>query len=362
MAMSLNRSSFLPELNSPKDKTLPEIPLVVFSTTNPYGVGHNWVKAKFINKGREGEVISIKREVFNPRTQKRETTKKTQAFIFGTYKENRYLSPEYVLELEEITDENQRKAWLDGNWDITSGGMFDDVWSTDVNVVKAFNIPSSWHMFRSFDWGSSKPFSVGWWARSDGTDYFDEKGEQISTVRGDLFRIFEWYGWNGRPNEGIKMIARKISEGIVAREINSGYRDRIKAGVADNSIENDTGIGSSIAEEMAKPVNINGNKHQGVRWTKSDKSAGSRATGWELMRSAIFNAKKSDDGSREYAGLFVFDNCVDGFIRTVPSLAKSLKNFDDIDTDTEDHTADEVRYVILDNRDMFQSGKTTGYF
>ena len=48
--------------------------------------------------------------------------------IFGSYKENRYLSPEYVLELESIKDENKRRAWLEGDWDITSGGMFDDVW------------------------------------------------------------------------------------------------------------------------------------------------------------------------------------------------------------------------------------------
>ena len=176
MMMSCNRSSFRPEMHSPIDpktgerKILREIPLVVFSTTNPYGIGHNWVKLRFIDPAPAGHVVRITSDVFNPRTQQREPVTKTQVRIFGSYKENIYLSPEYIQELENITDPNKRAAWLWGDWDITSGGMFDDIWDRGQNVVKPFTIPHGWRLFRSFDWGSSKPFSVGWWAESDGSD------------------------------------------------------------------------------------------------------------------------------------------------------------------------------------------------
>lgn len=368
MIMSCNRSSFVPHDHSPIDeatgevKLLREIPLVVFSTTNPYGVGHNWVKQRFIDAAPPGQVVKIEREVFNPRTQQRENITKTQVRLFGSYKENRFLSPEYVLELESITDPNKRAAWLWGDWDITSGGMFDDVWSSEYNVVQDFVIPGNWRIFRSFDWGSSKPFSVGWWAESDGSDVMLPGGKWRSTVKGDLFRIGEWYGWTGVPNQGVKMLATQISKGIIEREIKMGYYGRVEPGPADNSI-NDVENGMCIAHDMAKPVKINGKEYKGVRWTNSIKSPGSRKNGWEKMRVAVFNAQPEEKGlPRENPGLFVFRSCQDGFIRTVPGLPRDTKDPDDVDTDAEDHCADESRYVILSAGDRFVTGTTTGHY
>lgn len=367
MTMSLNRTSFLPDFHSPKnlktgeiDDVLPEIPLVVFSTTNPYGVGHNWVKQKFIDAAPPGRVVKITQKVSNPRTKRRELITKTQVRLFGSYKENKYLSPEYILELESIKDPNKRRAWLWGDWDITSGGMFDDVWSSDFNIVEPFQIPPEWRIFRSFDWGSSRPFSVGWWAESDGADVMMANGQWRATIKGDLFRIAEWYGWTGSPNQGVKMLATQISKGIVQREIKMGYYGRVKDGPADNSI-NDVANGNCIAGDMAKKVSINGKKYKGIKWTSSIKSPGSRKNGWERLRVAIFNAQ-SNEGHREYPGLFVFRTCQDGFIRTVPTLPRDTKDQDDVDTDAEDHVADEVRYVILSLGDRFNSGSTTGHF
>jgi hypothetical protein len=368
MIMSCNRSSFIPDEHSPINEgsgqrdVLPEMPLVVLSTTNPYGVGHNWVKQRFIDPAAPGVVVNNTKDVFNPRTQQREEVTKTQVRIFGSYKENRYLSPEYILELESITDPNKKKAWLWGDWDITSGGMFDDVWSSDYNIVPEFVIPRGWRMFRSFDWGSSKPFSVGWWAESDGSDVPMNDGSVRSTVRGDLFRIGEWYGWNGVPNTGLRLLATQISKGIVERELKSGYYGRIQPGPADNSI-NDTENGVNIAQDMMRPVTINGHRYKGVQWSRSNKGPGSRKNGWEKMRVAIYNAQPPQEGGpREDPGLFAFRVCQDGFMRTVPSVPRDTKDLDDVNTDAEDHVCDEVRYVILSVGDRFVSGSTTGHF
>src|SRR5690606_4691639 len=113
----------------------------------------------------------------------------------------------------------ERAAWIDGSWDIIAGGMFDDIWNPEIHVIPPFEVPRSWKIDRSFDWGSSRPFSVGFWAESDGCDVVIG-GEHRSTRKGDLFRIDEIYGWNGQPNEG-----RRQTPVEVAREIKA-YQER----------------------------------------------------------------------------------------------------------------------------------------
>lgn len=367
--MSCNRSSFIPE-DHPligKDgsiELLPDIPLTVFSTTNPYGSGHSWVKEKFIDVSPPGVILSTEKMVFNPKTQMREPVVKTQVRIFGSYKENIYLAPEYIAELESITDPNKRGAWLEGRWDITSGGMFDDLWRDALNIVPRFEIPHTWRIDRSFDYGSSRPFSVGWWAESDGSDVVLANGQRVRTVRGDLFRINEWYGCSGKANEGLRMLATEIAQGIVAREISFGIHNRVVPGPADNSIY-DLMNGNSIAADMEKPVVIEGRRYRGVQWTRSDKSAGSRKHGWESMRKLIKQAQPQVDATgnyipRETPGLFVMENCVQ-FKKLVPSLPRDEKDPDDVDTEAEDHMGDEVRYRVLAHATGARSNKTKGH-
>lgn len=364
--MSCNRSSFLP-INHPvvidEDKNiyevLPEIPLEVFATCNPHGAGHTWVKERFIDVARPGQVHRKTINVFNPRTQQRENIVKTQVHLFGSYRENKYLSPEYVAELESVKDPNKRKAWLGGSWDIVAGGMFEENWSTDVHIIKPFRIPDHWKIDRSFDWGSSKPFSVGWWAESDGCDIQLADGSWKSTVRGDLFRIAEWYGTTGRVNTGLRMLAVDVAAGIVQRELAMGIHHRVRPGPADNSI-NETMNGNCLAADMARPVTIDGQRYKGVAWTLSDKSHGSRVAGWNKIRLYLEGAKPPKGGGpREFPGMFVFDNCIH-FKRLFPGLPRDEDNPDDVDTESEDHIGDEVRYKILSMALGARVGRTTG--
>lgn len=350
--MSCNRSSFLPEdhpqtLSNGDHYYLDNIPLEVFATTNPFGVGHNWVKKKFIDVAPMGKIVKKETEVFDPRTQADIVVTNTQCHIYGSYRENKNLDAKYIAELMAITDPNKKAAWLGGSWDITSGGMFDDLWAARYHVVEPFDIPSSWTITRSFDWGSSKPFSVGWWAVSDGTELVRRDGRTISTIRGDLFRIAEWYGTNGKPNEGLRMLDKSIAKGIIQRELLMGIRHRVIPGPADNSIW-DLENNNSTAAKMAEAVTINGVVHKGVAWKRSDKSSGSRKRGWAKMRE-FFNGSLPDKDThkRENAGIFVFNTCK-YFIDLVPSLPRDEVDQDDVDTESEDHMGDEVRYMVLD--------------
>lgn len=371
--MSCNRSSFLPEDYPVIDEAgqvvglLPDIPLEVFATTNPFGPGHSWVKKRFITVAPRGRLVRTSVNVFNPRTQQREDVVKTQVRLFGSYRENKYLSPQYIAELESMRDKNKRKAWLGGSWDITAGGMFDDLWDSDYHKVRPFAIPHSWQINRSFDWGSSKPFSVGWWAKSDGSDVQTADGQWRSTVRGDLYRIAEWYGTNGRPNQGLNKLAKDIAAGIVEREFALGIYQRVRPGPADNSIW-DLENGNCIASDMSNPVRLsNGKVMPGVQWARSNKAPGSRKVGWQRCREYLDNALpqfvvrggKQYPVPRDKPGMFAFDTCTH-FLDLFPSLPRDEEDMDDVDTDAEDHIGDETRYQILDQVVGGRTGRTQG--
>jgi hypothetical protein len=298
----------------------------ILGSANPGGIGHNWVKQTFID---------VQPPLAIARMNKKEGGMLRQ-FIPALLEDNPALTdndPDYEDRLEGLGNEALVEAMRHGDWDIVAGGMFDDVWQRDRHVIKPFQIPSSWRIDRSFDWGSSKPFSVGWWAESDGTNATMQDGTVRSFPRGTLFRIAEWYGWNGKANEGSKMLAREIAEGIVLRENAMGIYYRVEPGPADSSIFSRED-GHCIADEMLV---------YNVMWEPANKAPGTRKQGWELMRRAMKATLRSP---MEDPGLIIFENCVQ-FIRTVPTLTRLDRDLDDIDTNAEDHIADEVRYRLL---------------
>jgi hypothetical protein len=348
--MSVNRSSFIPERHTPRDrsgdfvtpdkKPLPEIPLEVFSTTNPSGPGHNWVKRRFIDCAKNGEVVKTEVEVFNPRTQKEQVMIKTQVAIFGSYRENIYLSPEYIAELDMLTehDPNLKRAWLYGDWDVTAGGALDDLWTSSVHILPNFNIPANWYVDRAFDLGAAHPFSVGWWAEANGEEIELPDGRLFCQPRGTLIKIDEWYGAKEiGTNKGLKLSPEDIAVGIKHREVLMMDKGIIKRqprpGPADNEISSVKIAGHDTVEQMMAD--------KGVRWTKSDKSAGARKHGLLLMRQRLQASLR-----QEGPGLYFMRAC-SASIQTLPSLPRDEKDLDDVDTHAEDHAYDEARYRVL---------------
>lgn len=321
--------------------TMPGMPRKVRATTNPYGRGHNWVKARFQLPGMRGKIIHTPGEP-------------DRVAIHGHISENRILldaDPEYIKNIRaSASNPSQLAAWLDGSWDVTSGGMFDDLWRVQVHSVPAFQVPRSWTVDRSFDWGSSKPFSVGWWAESDGTELTLPSGRILQTVRGDLFRIGEWYGCKkGSENEGLRMLASDIADGIKFREMAMGLAGRVKPGPADPAIWTDQN-GNCIAKDM---------QAKGIRWEKADNS---RKQGWEQVRARLKGSLNQDEegnalsGPREKAGLFVVGERCPAFVRTFPPLPRDDVDPDDVDSDVEDHAPDEARYRIMHKRREIRQG------
>lgn len=325
-------------------RPLPPIPLETVATTNPYGPGHNWVKAEFIDPAPYGAVVSKERVIMNPKTKLEEKVVRTQMTLFGSFQENPYLSPEYISGLYEQTDDNIIRAWIHGDWDIVAGGAFDDVWKKSVHVLPRFKIPKSWRVDRAMDWGSSHPFSVGWFAEADGTEavFYDPalgRERVFCPPKGTLIQIAELYGSTKiGSNTGVKWSSTRVAEAVKEMEIRLMQEGWVigqpKPGPADNQISN---VNESDTDTLEKKM-----AKVGVRWEKSDKSSGTRAIGLELMRERLDAAVTS----YEQPGLYFMENCR-ASIATIPVLPRDPDDLDDVDTSAEDHPYDMTRYRCL---------------
>jgi hypothetical protein len=310
------------------------IPLRVRATTNPYGVGHTWVKKRFQLPGKRGKVIRLPGEM--PRVA-----------IFGNLSENFIMlheQPHYpTILINSAKNPALQKAWLNGDWDVTSGGMVDDVWDTKHHVVPNFpfsKVPRGWTITRSYDHGQSSPFSVGWFLESNGEPIVLEDGRVIGPVRGDLILWEEWYGTNGEPNKGVNMATSKIAAGIKDREKDLNVWGKVHFGPADTQIwtkdssQGTHGHGPSDDFEAAD-----------IFFDKADKGPGSRKRGWEVLRTRLEGAVPGKDGTRENPGLFVCERCV-YWLEHVPVMPRDAKDPDEVPEKYEDHDADMTRYRL----------------
>lgn len=360
MMMSCNRSSYKPHINGfihPSNKVIfdqlgnkiapvnprtgrlpPPIPLKVFATTNPFGNGHAVVKRRFIDPAKYGEIVRNKSIVFDPDKKEDVEVTRTQVAIFGSWRENPYLDVLYIASILGDSDANRRKAWATGDWNIASGGPFDDVWNDKIHVIDPIIVPETWYVDRAFDWGSTHPGCYQLWAESNGEDCMTVGGNVVNYPAGTLICVGELYSGDLGTNVGYRWGATKWAEQILAFEagmIESGrIRGRIADGPADNQIRN---VNEQNTETIEKKFN-----DAGVFWEKSDKSPGSRKNGLELARQRMLNAVKG-----EGAGIYICRDCPATFT-TVPTLPRDEKIVDDVATkDVEDHPWDAMRYRVL---------------
>ena len=296
------------------------------ATANPGGVGHGWVKARFISPAPAGtrmvQLVKVKAPDGEEITRRR-----TRIFIPSTVFDNPALlenDPGYIGTLASLP-EAEKQALLYGNWDSFSGQVFTE-WRNDPNhykdqrwthVIEPFPIPEHWKIWRGYDFGFSKPFSVGWYAADE---------------RGRLYRIKELYGCTGTPNEGLRKDpmeqARMIRE---AEENDPLLKGRVILGVADPAIF-DESRGESIADMQEKSPNF-------LHWMPGDHT---RLAGKMQFH---YRLAFGEDGRPM---LQVFNTCKH-FIRTIPNLVYDESNVEDIDTTQEDHIYDECRYVLMEN-------------
>lgn len=329
---SRNRPSKNPKSNR---KTI----CYIRATTNPGGIGHGWVKQRFVDAAEPGKTIVEEMEIVLPDGGKK-TVRRDRVFIPATIFDNQALleeNPGYLGSLA-LLPEKERNALLYGDWDTFEGQYFTEFRTEPdaamckkagitveqakaqnrfTHVIDPLDLESGsrrgWTIMRGYDFGYNKPFSVGWYA----VDY-----------DGVLYRIMELYGCTDIPNTGIKWTPEQQFQEIRRIEAEHPWlRGKNIIGVADPAIW-DKSRGISIADTAAK---------YGVYFSPGDHE---RIPGWMQCHYRL----QFDE--RGYPRFYVFRNCKH-FIRTIPLMMYDQNKPEDLDSDLEDHIADEWRYINM---------------
>ena len=265
---------------------------------NPGGPGHGWVSDYF----KLLEYPMGYKAIWDERG------KMCRMYIPSRATDNRLgltKDPGYIDRLYNVGGPDLVRAWLENDWSIISGAYFTD----RLFICRPVELPKYWVRTRSYDHGTAKPFSVGWWAVSDGAELKLDFGDGLTRFwvpPGCAIRYREWYGAAG-PDKGLKLTAREIGRGIRERE----QGEQIAYGVADPSIFIEAG-GPSVAEEFLK---------EGINWLPADNS---RLAGWEQFRART----RGDSEGRP--GVIVFNTCKD-FIRAYPLAQHDPHRPEDVD-------------------------------
>jgi hypothetical protein len=290
------------------------------ATCNPGGPSHFAVKQLFIDGGPFRIITDAETNI-------------TRVFIPSKVSDNPALlrnDPNYINRLKAVGSPALVRAWLEGDWDIVEGSFFPE-FNREKHVIQPFPVPNEWIKFRSMDWGSSTPFSIGWWAVVQ--DDFEHDNRIIP--RSAIVRYREYYGaMPGHNNVGLRLTAEEVAREIVKRETDErGHREYVAYGVLDPAAFNVVS-GPSIGETLGRG---------GAVFRRADNTRVSRDRrmgGWDQLR----NRLKGDLDGRPM--MYMFSHCHD-LIRTIGMMQADAHNPEDLDTDGEDHAVDDARYACM---------------
>jgi phage terminase large subunit len=264
----------------------------IYSTTNPGGVGHVWYRTKFVS----------------PFMERRESDTR---FIPARVDDNAFNNPEYRKVLEGLTGW-QKRAWLEGDWDIAAGQFFT-LFRRDVHVLADFDVSRAVEWFAALDYGFAH-YTVCLLGCRDGdgnTFIVDEHAERL------------WL-----PQRHANAITAMLTRhGVTERDLR-----RFVAGADVFSRQSD---GTTIAEQY---------KRCGITLRPANMD---RVNGWAEIMQGLGDAE-----SGIQPRLFMHQRCK-RLIETLPVLQHDPNRPEDVlkaDTDEDgnggDDAADALRYLV----------------
>ena len=263
-------------------------PKQIKSSTNPGGIGHTWVKRRFIDIGPPNEEHGGK------------------IFIPSLVTDNSFLmknDPGYIKRLQRLSKKD-KEALLYGNWDIFEGQYFTE-WNRELHVLQPFEIPKDWRRYFVMDYGLD--MLAGYWIAVD------------SFGRAYVYR--EIYESGLIISEAAKRICEKTAETVYAYIAPPDLWNR----------RQDTGKSAArIFAENGVPVIA----------AKND-----RVQGWYNLKEWL--SPFWDETGRRCASLRIFSNCVN-LIRTLPALCIDSRNPNDVANTPHEltHAPDAIRYFV----------------
>lgn len=250
-------------------------PKQIKSTTNPGGIGHYWVKKRFIDIGSANEIIA--------------TSSGSRVFIQSFVNDNKFLlekDPLYVKRLENLSQDD-KKALLYGNWDIFEGQFFTE-FNRDSHTVMPFTIPKDWRRYITIDYGLDMLAAL-WIAVDNFNNAYIYK------------EVYE-------SNLIISQAAQKI--------INVSGDDEIYAVLAPPDLWNRRQETGKSAADIFRENNL-----------KLTKTNNDRVTGWLAVKEWL--SPKMDEHGKLNPKLKIFNNCLN-IIRTLPALQFDKTNPNDV--------------------------------
>lgn len=274
-------------------------PKMAKSSTNPGGVGHTWVKERFIDIGEPNISHTV--------------GKTTRVFIPSKVQDNRFLldaDPDYLNRLENLSDKD-KKILLYGDWDIFEGQYFNE-FNRDIHVVEPFEIPDHWKRYAAFDYGLDM-FACLWFARdTEGKAYVYREIHEPNKIISEAAKLYLEY--NG--DEKIEYI-------YAPRDLWNRRQETGKS-VADIFYEN------------------------GVLLSKTSVD---RVDGWMATKEwlKVFTIRDEQTGEeKKDSNLKIFRNCLH-LIKYLPQVQIDEKNPNDVATEPHylTHICDALRYFCV---------------
>ena len=266
-----------------------DFPKMVKSSTNPGGVGHTWVKERFIDIGRPDTVHEF------------ETG--TRIFIPSKVQDNHFLMAKdknYIKRLENL-DEKNKKALLYGDWDIFDGQYFAE-FKRDIHTCRPFEIPPDWRRYRAIDYGLDCLACI-WVA--------------INSI-GECY-VYKEYAESNKI----------ISDG--AKDINNYTDEKIKLTYAPPDLWGRSQESGKSRADLFREA--------GLTLIKSNND---RVAGWLCIKEML---KPNANGDVK---LHIFDTCTE-LIKCITSIQYDAKNPSDCATQPHDitHLPDALRYFAI---------------
>ena len=225
------------------------------------------------------------------------------------------------------------KAYREGDWEAVVGKAIYNL-DRELHQIRPFKPPRHWTKFMVIDWGTAAPFSIGWYCVSDGDAVISARSpwKEVTPARGALIRYDEWYGWDGKPNHGCRMVAQTVAKKI--RVLENERKEVMDYRVGDTEMWAQRG-GPSVETYF---------RNENVILRKSRKDRQRNYS--EVLARLAGNQNFLKDGKLESdPQLYITANCIH-FWRTVPSLILDpIDPEKGPDTKLEDHVYDEVAYA-----------------
>lgn len=273
--------------------TDPEIEVYLRCTTNPGGVGHQWVKKRYIDPVPAGSTFKGADGL-------------TRKFIPAKLSDNPYLAEDgrYKMMLESL-DEVSRARLLNGDWNINEGIAFPE-FHRERHVIPPFQIPLHWARFKAVDYGYAAPSACLWFA--------------IDPNDGTILCYRELYAKG--------LTADALGQMMVEMEADDALSI---PGVLDTAAWNRTGYtGPTIGQTLCMPPYSH-------KLRPADKN---RIAGKIQIHERL---KKVGEGR---PGLQIFNNCIN-LVREMEALPLDKNKPEDVDTKAEDHAYDALRYGLM---------------